>query len=189
MASISEGYAAFDFETATEHRSSACALSVVIYDNGQQVAEADWLIRPPDNEYNPFNSRLHGIRAEHTKRAAGFPAVWEEAAALIGERVLVAHNIAFDASVLRRSADYHKYVVSPTRFLCTYRLARSLYPDRNTWRLKDLSADFDIALNHHNALSDARAAGELLRILLDDHGGAIDALLQATRFWIGYLER
>jgi len=52
-------FAAIDFETADYGRDSACALSVVILENGKVVKKAFSLIRPPRRDF--VFSYLHGI--------------------------------------------------------------------------------------------------------------------------------
>lgn len=166
-------FAAIDFETATAKRSSACALGLVIVDSGRIVDEQSWFIRPPDNEYHSFNTRLHGISASDTEDAASFGQVWGEATAMTQDHLLVAHNAAFDTSVLRHSAAYHDYTPPEASFFCTLRLARSRWPDFGSWRLPDVCDALGIAgLNHHDALSDARAAARVLLTMceLDSSG-------------------
>ena len=75
---------------------------------------------------------------------------------------MVAHNTAFDVSVLRWSAWYRDYAPPPFEFACTYRLARAELPEAESWRLDSLAADLGIALRYHDPVSDAQAAGLLL---------------------------
>ena len=156
-------FAAIDFETATAQRSSACALGVAVVDAGHIVDERSWLIQPPYNEYDGFNTSLHGISAADTEDAPPFGDVWAQAGDLIGDRVLVAHNAPFDMSVIRHSAIFCDYTPPDASFLCTCRLARSRWPDLGSWRLPDVCDALGIVdLNHHDALSDARAAAKVL---------------------------
>ena len=154
-------FAAIDFETATSDRDSACALGVVVFEHGKPITRSRFLIRPPGNEYDPFNTSIHGIRPRDTARSPKFPAVWKQVTKLIGDRLVVAHNTAFDISVARRTAARYNYNLKPFRFACTYRLARSADPQRGSWNLADLAREFDIELNHHDPVSDAQAAGHL----------------------------
>ena len=138
-------------------------------DGGKVVAERGWLIRPPANSYDDFNIWIHGIRPSDTEHSPGFDQVWPEVAALIGSRLLVAHNASFDMSVLRRSAAYWEYEPPPVAFLCTYRLSKSTWPNRWSYRLDDLAEVFGIPLDHHDYVSDARAAALIALYLCDHH--------------------
>ncbi|MDE0116625.1 MAG: exonuclease domain-containing protein [bacterium] len=179
-------FAAIDFETATAKRSSACALGLVIVDSGRIVDEQSWLIRPPGNEYHSFNSRLHGISASDTEDAASFDQIWSEAAAIAQDRLLVAHNAAFDISVLMRSAAYHGYTHPEASYLCTYRLARSRWPDRYSWKLPDVCEALGIDdLDHHDPLSDARAAAKVLLAMCEQDECEIEDLCQRLGYQPG----
>ncbi|MXZ77958.1 MAG: hypothetical protein F4Z06_06730 [Acidimicrobiia bacterium] len=181
-------FAAIDFETATAKRSSACALGLVIVDSGRIVDEQSWLIRPPGNEYHSFNTRLHGISASDTEDAASFGQVWSEASAIAQGRLLVAHNAAFDISVLRHSATHHDYTPPEASYLCTYRLARSRWPDRYSWKLPDVCEALGIDdLDHHDPLSDARAAARVLLAMCEQDECEIEDLCRGLGYRPGLI--
>ena len=154
-------FAAIDFEIATASWSTACAVGVVLVDDGAVTGEHRYLIRPPDNLYGEFHVALHGITPEDTAGAPGFPEVWSRVADLIGERIVVAHNAAFDFGVVRRSAAHWGYTCPELSFTCTYRLAQRAWPNRRTYRLDALTTALGVALDHHDPLSDARAAAHV----------------------------
>jgi DNA polymerase-3 subunit epsilon len=155
--------ATIDFETATARRSSACAVGVAIPRADGQIDTRSWFIRPPDNEYDSFNTRIHGITPVDTENAATLPDIWPEIDALIGGRALAAHNASFDLSVLRQSLGVHDAVIPRDyRYLCTYRLARLVWPDRWTYRLSDIARDLGFETdNHHDPRWDAWAAAQV----------------------------
>ena len=117
-------------------------------DGGEIVVVRGWLIRPPGNSYDDLNTWIHGIRPSDTEHSPNFDRVWPEVAALIGSRLVVAHNTSFDMSVLRRSAAYWGYEPPPVDFLCSYRLVKSSWPNRWSYRLDDVADEFGIPLDH-----------------------------------------
>lgn len=50
--SVGMAFAAIEFETANEHRSSACALRIVVIEGKRIAAKSSWLIRPRDLRFN-----------------------------------------------------------------------------------------------------------------------------------------
>ncbi len=66
-------FAAIDFETATSERSSACAVGVVVFEEGSPIDGRRLLIRPPGNRYDAFDTALHGIGPSDTRDSPGFP--------------------------------------------------------------------------------------------------------------------
>lgn len=146
---------AIDFETATAARDSACAIGVVVFEGGRPVQTLRHLIQPPGNRYDTMNVATHGITPEDTLREPPFPEVWPRVAGVLSGALVVAHNTAFDMSVLRHSAEHHGYMPPEFPFACTYRVARSAFPDEETWSLPAMARKFGISLNHHDPVSDA----------------------------------
>jgi len=157
-------------------------------DDWKAVDGGSWLIQPPGNRYDAFNTMIHGLSASSTADSPPFAEVWPEVEARIGGRLVVAHNTAFDMSVLRRSAELTGLELFEMRFACTYRLAKSIWADRWSYKLNNLADDFDIELNHHDALSDASAAGELVAHICNAHGvGSLDEVAEVLGYGIGWL--
>lgn len=67
---------AIDFETANESRTSACSIGVAWIEDGRVVETEEHLIRPREMRFNPFNTAVHGLRAEDVAGAPEFPEVW-----------------------------------------------------------------------------------------------------------------
>ena len=164
-------FAAIDFETATGKRSSACAVGVVVFEHGQATEKFHMLIRPPGNQYHSYvTDRVHGISPSDTENAAAFPEVWEQFAPLLAGRLVVAHNAAFDLSVLRDSAKHYGHRTEPFPYVCTLSVARTVMPGAPKHSLGVLARKFGIPLTHHDPLSDANAAGLLWLVLQKRYG-------------------
>ena len=78
-----ENFAAIDFETANNERTSVCSIGVVIVRNGEMVDSFYSLIKPEPNYYCYWNTKVHGLTHEETDNAPVFPKVWKE----IGEKI------------------------------------------------------------------------------------------------------
>lgn len=119
-------FTAIDFETANPYRRSVCAVAMVKVRDGRIVDRMHRLVSPPTGLDDFRNTWVHGIGPEHVRDAATWDVVLHEVADFIGPDPLVAHNAAFDSSVLVRSSEAVGYAVSGLRFVCTYRAARGL---------------------------------------------------------------
>ena len=109
-----KNFAAIDFETANEQRTSVCSVGIVIVREGEIVDTYYSLIRPEPEYYTYWNTRVHGLTLADTAKAPIFPTVWQEIAPLIEGLPLIAHNKGFDESCLKAvfrtySLDYHDY--------------------------------------------------------------------------------
>lgn len=69
-------FAALDFETANQHRSSVCSVGLVFVENGLIVDKYYQLIKPLPNFYSYWNTQVHGLVANDTDCAAEFPELW-----------------------------------------------------------------------------------------------------------------
>lgn len=172
-------WAAIDFETATRSRTSACALGVVVVEDGEELYRQAWLIRPPDNRYDSMNIAVHGIRPSDTERAPAFCDVWDEALQVIGDRPLVAHNASFDVGVVRRCCELYELPLPTSSYHCTVQLARRTWPELGSYRLPIVANHVGASLQHHDALSDAAACSMVLHACVQAAGAASLDLLVA----------
>lgn len=156
-------FTAIDFETATGYHHSACAVGIVTVENGIITEEYYTLIQPPENEYWYQNIMVHGIRPAETLDAKTFDSVFPEIRRRLFGRTIVAHNEQFDRNVLAKTMKYYGLYYDELeiaeRWECTCKIYRAKgYKPAN---LKYCSDRNNIQLNHHEALSDARACAQL----------------------------
>jgi DNA polymerase III subunit epsilon len=154
-------FTAIDFETAIGHH--PCSVGIVCVENGQIVDQFVSLIQPPDNYYSPYTIAVHGITPEQTENAKTFDAVYPEIAKRLAGKVVVAHNESFDRNVLQKTMalhhlDYDELDIAP-RWECTMKIykQKGIKPTK----LSDCCRLMNIGLQHHEALSDARACAML----------------------------
>ncbi len=153
-------FAAIDFETANSRRDSACAIGIAIVEGGRLTAVERYLIRPPTREFR-FTC-IHSLTWESVRRAPAFPEVWQTVAPrLASMEFLAAHNASFDRGVLDACCRRHRLQPSPSRFVCTVKLARAVWRIHPT-KLPDVCDRLGIALQHHDPGSDAEACARIV---------------------------
>ncbi len=152
-------FTAIDFETAVGKRYSICQIGLVRVENGNIVDEIDMLIQPPFNEYFPMNTSIHGISARMTKNSPTFAQVWSSIKHFFENQEVVAHNASFDMSCLKQVLEYYKLEPVKLTSNCTLKI----YGEK----LNLLCAKYHIPLDHHNALSDAKACAKLYQMHLN----------------------
>lgn len=161
-------FAAIDFETANNERTSVCSVGVVVVRQGEITDRIYRLIKPEPDYYLYWNTRVHGLTAEDTADAPVFPAVWTEIAPKVAGLPLVAHNSAFDEGCLKAVFKLYQMDYPDYRFHCTYKAARrQLGQVLTKLRLPVVAAycGYDLA-QHHHALADAEACAWIARELL-----------------------
>ncbi len=156
-------YVAFDFETANNTRLSACSIGLVVYDNFEEVEAYHTLIQPIRPGF--LYTYIHGISERDVMHAPTFEAITGILRDFMQDMPIVAHNMPFDYAVLKASFDYLDMAMPRSMRFCTLKASRAALRTPNH-RLNTLADYFHIPLNHHEALSDARAAGLIARQLI-----------------------
>lgn len=147
-------FTAIDFETAQGYRWSICQVGLVRFENGVKTKELTLLVQPPDNYYWEKFTQIHGITAADTVHAPTFKQVWPTLVPFIENKLVVAHNgFGFDFPVLSETLKYYGLSTPEYQKVCTYKIFKS--------NLAVLCQEHQIPLNHHDALSDAKACAAL----------------------------
>ena len=162
-----ENFAAIDFETANNERTSVCSVGVVIVRDGEIVDSFYSLIQPEPNYFNYWCTQVHGITRHDTESAPIFPEVWKQIEPLIDGLPLVAHNKAFDESCLKAVFRCYQMDYPDYEFYCTCQAARRAFPYAENHQLHTISMLCGYRLeNHHHALADAEACAWIAREIL-----------------------
>jgi DNA polymerase-3 subunit epsilon len=183
------GFAVFDLETTGVYNSDRLVeIGVVLLDEQLRV-EHEWctLINP---HRDLSAGHIHGIVASDVHDAPDFAHVAEHIAALLDQRVVVAHNVTFDLRMLAHELARAKFD-SPGELLVvdTLRLARAALGGPAS--LQVVCEYLSIDPSDHEALGDARAAAQILTRLVEEsdgrvlHGAAVRAFTPAG---VGALE-
>nr|WP_297274161.1 3'-5' exonuclease [uncultured Agathobaculum sp.] len=168
-------YVALDFETGNASRLSACALGVSIFEDNTLVAEQTTLIKPPAQvgKFHWGNVRVNHIKESMVVDAPAFDEVWRQGIGELAEgSVLVCHNAMFDTAVLCACLAHYHLPVPECRYVCTVKVAQRVWPQLQNHKLDTVSQALGISLNHHEAGSDARAAGLILQAALRETASA-----------------
>lgn len=170
-------FVAIDFETSDYPRDSACSIGLVRVEGGKIVSEFSHLMRPPRKQMR-FTD-IHGIRWSDVENMPTFGELWGEISSFIdGVDFLVAHNAPFDRGVLHACCECYGINVPQWPFQCTVRVARNHFGIKPA-KLSNVCHVLGIDLKHHEALSDARAAAQIMMKSLVplDHSEEISAFI------------
>ncbi|WP_418276675.1 3'-5' exonuclease [Isoptericola jiangsuensis] len=179
-------FTAIDFETANAQRASVCAVGVTKVRDGLVVGTLDTLVQPPPGHdtFHWRNVEVHGITAADVVGAPTWDVVLPKLTEFTGGDVLVAHNAAFDRSVLTRASEAYGVPTGRSRWLCTRDTVKA-HLRLDSYRLPVVSAALGVPAHaHHDAGADARQCAlvlvELCRRLGPD-GPALTG--QHVRVW------
>lgn len=153
-------FVAIDFETADREPDSACSVGLVRVENGQITRRLTQLIQPP-RFFFEF-THIHGIDWPKVAGQPTFGEAWPQLSKILeGADFLAAHNAPFDSKVLAACCQAAGLSAPKQRFICTVRLARDAWKIFPT-KLPNVCEKLGIALDHHEALSDAEACAKIV---------------------------
>lgn len=161
-------YVALDFETGNASPLSACSLGICVFDGEKLVHESVSLLRPPDcaGKFHWGNIRINHIKEAMVVDAPTFDTFWNSVSHWVEGSMIVCHNAMFDTAVLCANLSHYQLKMPECRYLCTVKVSQRVWPDMVNHKLDTVSAALGIDLNHHEASSDARAAGLILQAAL-----------------------
>jgi DNA polymerase III subunit epsilon len=171
------GYAVVDVETTglfPGGHDRIAEIAIVQVDTDGQVEDAWTTLVNPGRDLGP--QQVHGISGSDARHAPTFDDIAGVVSELLRGRTFVAHNAQFDRRFVWHAfaaTGYDVPLIAPTT-LCTMRTGAQLFPTAPR-SLAGACFHHGVTLDSaHEALSDARAAAELLRIYLA--GGARHAV-------------
>ena len=149
-----------DVETACSRVSSICQIGLVGFKDGVEMFEYETLVDPLDR-FSSFNTRIHGVTGDHVLGAPTFGDIHAAINGHLAGRITVAHSF-FDKGALGAACAIHERRVIETTWLDSVRVAKRAWPELSSHRLNVLTQFLGVRHKHHDALSDARAAGMVI---------------------------
>jgi DNA polymerase-3 subunit epsilon len=177
-------FASLDFETANYSRVSICAAGLAVFEDGNLTETPYWLVRPPAGHgwFRDDFTEIHGLTHLDVHDAPEFSGIAPELLAhLTRADLVIAHNAHFDLGHLGDTLDHFGLPRPEFEYVCTCQLARRVWPELENHQLATLTAHIGHEFNHHQAQSDAEAAGRVLLAMMK-HANATTPreLLQKT---------
>ncbi len=155
-------FVTIDFETATAQRDSPCEIGLTFVENFEIVESRSWLIKPFYEEFDSYNIFIHGISPKDVKDKPEFDELWTEIKPLIENRFLIAHNAAFDFSVLRKTLERYNLSFPIIDYSCSYLISKKIWKGLPSYDLKSLCNIYNIDFIHHRAEADSLATAKLI---------------------------
>ncbi|MFD1393967.1 helicase C-terminal domain-containing protein [Lacticaseibacillus jixianensis] len=157
-------YAVIDLETTGTERDSdrIIQFGCAIMQNGRILTTMSQMINP-DRPVPQNIQQLTGIHPADLTAAPYFADVAEQIRRLLGDAVIVAHNVNFDYPFLAHALAQAGQPPLDNLAVDTVELAQILLPTAASYRLSDLTAVLGIEHDHpHRADSDAISTAKLL---------------------------
>lgn len=169
--SILPKFAVVDVETSggAKDQNRITEIGIVLLDGIEQVNTYHTLV-DPGVPITPFVQNLTGITDEMVQGAPQFASIAEDVAVLLQDRIFVAHNVQFDANVVRTELKRCCVKFDPPR-LCTVKISRKFFPGFPSYSLHNLTESLGLNdFRHHRAMDDTLACAEILKLAYNKVG-------------------
>ena len=181
-------FIAIDFETANSNRNSACEIGLVKVEDFKIIEEKQFLIKPEPNDFDYFNTMIHGISEKDVENEPCFDEIYNNLKEDFNNYPIIAHNASFDISVLRHCLEQYSIKFPTTSYSCTYQISKKYFKDVISYKLNAIADMLNIELEHHRALSDARACAEIaIHIFKNENINSFDLIEDNFNLKVGKL--
>jgi len=159
-------YVAFDVETTGLFKNDRIVeIGLVAFSDGKVLEEWSTLLNPMRDI---GKSNIHGVTSSMVSTAPLFEDVINDIFRMINGRILVAHNLAFDARMLIQEFNRADTQGEIGKGFCTMIASRRLLPGVGD-SLESTCAELGVpSLKAHSALGDARMAMQVFEKLMAD---------------------
>lgn len=154
-------FVAIDVETANADQSSICQIGIAEFRNG--VCANTWKTYVnPETDFDEFNIDIQGITPEMVKDAPTFLQLKLPLYRYLKNKVVVCHTL-FDQKAIHKAAQMYDIQIPECQWLDSHYVAKKTWFDQlNSFGLKNVSEFLGFNFQHHDALEDAKAAGNII---------------------------
>lgn len=155
-------FVAIDFETANPSYASICQLGFAHYRGSDLVDQWKSYVNP-EEDFHPMNVRVHGIDFPVVREAPRFPDMHADVLQWLDGRVVVSHT-PFDRVALQQVLDKYGLGAPDCQWLDSALVARRTWAEcsYSGYGLAPVCKLIGYEFAHHDALEDAKAAGQIL---------------------------
>jgi DNA polymerase-3 subunit epsilon len=170
-----------DVETANSDLSSICQIGIASFSEG--VLHGTWksLVNPED-EFDPINISIHGIDEHKVQFSPNWRGVYPQVRCLLQGNIVVSHT-AFDRVALGRACEKSNLAQCDFKWLDSAKVVRRAWPmfSKCGYGLENVATNLRIQYKQHDALEDARCAGEILLRAITETGLSVEQWLELVK--------
>lgn len=176
-APVQGSFVAVDVETATPKYHSICQVGAVKFHDGVIVETYSTYVDPLEH-FHESNISVHGIDALMVADSPSFTEILTPFDSFVGGLPLISHT-AFDRASFTQACAVHKATLPGWEWFDSARVARKAWPQfaQRGYGLHNLAGYLGIKFEHHDAVEDARAAGEVVLHAMRHTGLSLDDLM------------
>lgn len=170
----------FDVEYANNKNKSICQIGIMCenFSDGEPYYPERNIYINPEDGFDDFCVKIHGITEDTVKNEPAFSAVWKEIEKYFTNAVIIGHNVAgADLDALVKALKRYNLDIPELYYICTLDLARQYIPSYAVadYSLSTLCEYFGVDIDsEHNAFDDACACADLFKAIIEEYAIDID---------------
>jgi DNA polymerase-3 subunit epsilon len=174
-------FVAIDVETANPNMASICQVGLAAFSNGTAVAEWSSYVDPQD-WFAPLNVALSGIDESTVKGAPTLQEIAPSIRSYLDGHIVVSHT-SFDRVSIHQAFDMHRLEPPQCTWLDSARIARRTWNEcaQRGYGLAQVCSLIGHDFAQHDALEDARAAGQVVLAAMNLTGLSLGDWLSRVR--------
>lgn len=175
-------FVALDVETSCGASSSICQIGLGCVRPDNSVLTYATYVNP-EQRFDPFNIRLHGIDPETVADAPTFPEVWARLLPFLNPHHLIQHS-NFDKTAIAAACAAYRLPRPDLSWSDSVKIARKAWPEfrgQGGHGLAHLKERLGLEFQHHDAGEDARAAAQVVLQAEAQTGQSFQQLTQDSR--------
>ena len=171
-------FVSIDVETANADMASICQVGTALFANGELVEEWKTYVDPQDY-FDEVNISIHGIDETMVVGAPTFRQLANNLNAILEYRVVVTHTY-FDRTAIHQAASKNRILPPTCIWLDSARVARRAWSQfaSSGYGLANVCKVLGYEFKHHDALEDAKAAGNIIVAAIEESGLDLDTWLK-----------
>jgi DNA polymerase-3 subunit epsilon len=166
-------FVAIDVETASANPGSICQLGLAFFAADRLVQVESHLVRPT-TAFAAANRALHGIGSELVANAPTWDEVYAAVRPGLHGKIIVSHTMFDRRSIFAACCRGRSAMFSYVCWLDSYRTARNAWPDLDGYSLSSLARQLGLSHQAHDAGEDARVAGQVYLLALQEIARKVD---------------
>ena len=172
---------ALDIETANADMASICQIGLAEFQDNKLINQWGSFV-DPDDYFDPFNISIHGITPEMVTGFPTFPTIYkglQEIPHLVEKAIVVIHT-PFDQLSLRSASQKYGLDEISWHWLDSARVVRRQWEEfrYSGYNLPNVAKKLGITYKAHDAIEDARAAGEVFIKAIEQSGLSLELWLE-----------
>jgi DNA polymerase III subunit epsilon len=174
-------FVAIDVETANADLSSICQVGMSAFQNGKSEKQWKMLVNPEDH-FDDINVSIHGIDENTVRCSPNWAKVYPIVSSRLNGKVAVSHT-AFDRVALNRACEKSNLCACECRWLDSAKVVRRAWPQfaKSGYGLGNVAEVLGIKYVPHDALEDARCAGEILLRAMAESGLGVEQWFERVK--------